>query len=64
VDDIEVYRVANTLMKSYGDEAGLVAIRRVGALSEQGDVEGAAVWLRVVDAIRELRSTTPEGRTH
>jgi hypothetical protein len=61
---LDTYRTANVLLKQYGDEALSIATKRANALADQDDIEGAAVWLGVIRAIKELKSTTPEGPTH
>ena len=50
------------LLKQYGDEALYIAMKRANALAN--DIEGAAMWLGVMRAIRALTSTTPDGPTH
>ncbi len=60
--DLDIYRSANELIKQYGDaadiEAAMHADERLGA----GDMEGEAVWIRIVKAIEELLSEErPEG---
>jgi len=51
----DVCRVENALFRPYGDESGSIAIRRVDALSEHGNAQGAAVWLYIVDLKDQLR---------
>jgi hypothetical protein len=61
---LDIYRTASLLLKQYGDEALSIATKRANALADQDDIEGAAVWLSVIRAIKELKSITPEGPTH
>jgi hypothetical protein len=60
---LDIYRTANVLLKQYGDEAFLIAMKRANVLADQDDIEGAAAWLGVMRAIRALTSA-PDGLTH
>ena len=58
----DTYRTANVLIKQHGDEAAIHAAMRVDELMEAGDMEGRAIWLRIVKVIEELLSEErPEG---
>jgi hypothetical protein len=35
--------------------------KRVDELAEEGDLDGAAVWRRIMQAVAELANTTPSG---
>jgi len=52
------------MLKHYGNEADLESAIRAEELSETGDHNGAAVWLRVIDAIAQLLNMTPPGPVH
>ena len=54
--DLDIYRSANELIKQFGDAADIEAAMRADELMDAGDVEGKAVWLRIVKAIEELLS--------
>ncbi len=54
--DLDIYRSANELIKQYGDAADIEAAMRADERLAAGDVEGEAVWLRIVKAIAELLS--------
>ena len=54
--DLDIYRSANELIKQFGDAADIEAAMRADELMEAGDMEGRAVWLRIVKAIEELLS--------
>ncbi len=56
VDDLDIYRSANELIKQHGDEALVHAAMRADQLAADGDMEGRSVWLRIVKAIAELLS--------
>ena len=62
VDDLDIYRTANELIKQHGDEAPIHAAMRADELLEAGDLDGQAVWKRILAAVDELQSRErPEG---
>jgi hypothetical protein len=63
VSNIDIWRAATLLIKQHGQDAEIVAARRVDELAEQEDDEGRAVWLRIRRAIVELQSA-PTGPGH
>jgi hypothetical protein len=56
ISDLEIYSVAHLLIKRHGDEAPVEAAMHADELMEAGDMEGEAVWLRIIKAIEELLS--------
>ena len=54
--DIDLYRSAHELIEQHGEDAPILAAMRADELMEAGDMEGRAVWLRIVKAIEELLS--------
>ena len=62
ISDIDIYRPANELIKQYGEAADIEAAMRADERLAAGDMEGEAVWLRIVKAVEELLSDErPEG---
>ena len=62
--DLDIYRSANELIKQFGDAADIEAAMRADELMDAGDMEGEAVWLRIVKAIEELGAREkPRGAT-
>ncbi len=60
--DLDIYRSAHELIKQYGNAADIEAAMRADECLAAGDMEGEAVWLRIVKAIAELLSKErPEG---
>ena len=57
--DLDIYRSANLLVKQHGDDAPIEAAMRADAMLEAGDLDGYAVWKRILRAIDELGNTTP-----
>ncbi len=54
--DIDIYRSANELIEQHGKDAPIHAAMRADELMETGDMEGRAVWIRIVKAVEELLS--------
>ena len=52
--DLDIYRSANELIKQHGEDAPILAAMRADELMETGDMDGRAVWLRIVKAVEEL----------
>ena len=64
ISEIDIWRVANRMLKRYGDEAAVESAIRAQELALNGDSAGAAVWLRVTCAVRQLVNVTPPGPLH
>ncbi len=54
--NLDIYRAAHLLIERHGDDAPIEAAMRADELMETGDMEGRAVWLRIVKAVEELLS--------
>ncbi len=54
--DIDIYRSAHELIEQHGEAADIEAAMRADERLAAGDMEGEAVWLRIVKAIEELLS--------
>ncbi len=61
ISDLDIYRSAKLLIKQHGEDAAIHVAIQADACSEKGDLEGKAVWLRVIKAIKELQRTRPGG---
>ncbi len=60
--DLDIYRSANELIKQHGDAADIEAAMRADELAADGDMDGRAVWLRIVKTIEKLLAKErPEG---
>ncbi len=55
--DLDIYRSANVLIREHGDGAALEAAQRADAMLEKGDMDGGAVWKRIVAAVEEIERT-------
>ena len=54
ITDLDIYRSANVLIHEHGEDAALEAAQRADAMLERGDMEGCAVWKRIVRAVEEI----------
>ncbi len=54
--DLDIYRSTHELIKQYGDAADIEAAMRADECLATGDMDGEAVWLRIVKAVEELLS--------
>ena len=61
--DLVIYRSANLLVKQHGEDAPIHAAMRADAMLEKGDLDGYAVWKRVLRAVEELLSRDRPERT-
>ena len=64
MDERDVWRAAKVLIDKHGADAATHAAMKADDFLECGDVDGAAVWRRIVRAIGELSSSQPaDGQT-
>ncbi len=61
--DIDIWRSANVLVKQHGEDAPIQAAMRADAMLAKGDMDGYAVWKRIIRALEELQSTAPAAGT-
>jgi len=59
IDDLDILRAANLLLKRHGDDAELAAAQRADEMLNRGDIEGYAVWQRILSAVADLTRTKP-----
>jgi hypothetical protein len=64
IPEIEIWRVANLMVTRYGEAATAECVNRANELAADGDLAGVAVWLRIIDAARQLAIMTPTGTVH
>ena len=58
IPNLDIWRSASVLVKRHGPDAPIHAAMRADAMLEKGDLDGLAVWKRVLRAIEEMASTT------
>ena len=59
VSEIDIWRSANELIKQYGADASIHAAMKTDELLAKGDLDGAAVWRRIVRAVEDLQADKP-----
>jgi hypothetical protein len=57
IPEINIWRIANLMLKCYGDEADIESAIRAEELAEAGDRAGEAVGRRIIDEIGQLENT-------
>jgi hypothetical protein len=50
--EIDIYRLARALIKQHGKDAPVHAAMRADELAAKGNIEGRAVWIRIVRAVK------------
>ena len=58
-DDLDIYRSAKLLIDQRGEDAPIFAAQQADRCLEAGDLDGKAVWMRVIRAIKELLNQQP-----
>jgi hypothetical protein len=58
-----VYMAANLLIQQHGQDASIFAAMNVDSLADRGDKAGRDLWMRVLDAIKELQADAPRPGT-
>ncbi len=59
IPDLDIYRSANLLVKQHGEDAPIEAAMQADAMLEVGDLDGYAVWKRILRAVGELQGMAP-----
>ncbi len=59
IPDLDIYRSAHLLAKQHGAEATIHAAMNADAMLDRGDLDGQAVWLRIIRAIGEPLADKP-----
>ena len=53
-EEKDIWQAAKLLVDRYGDEAPVQAAMRADALLAEGDIDGQAIWKRILSAVEEL----------
>jgi len=61
IPEIDIWGAATLMLKRYGANAEIESAMRVDELAAEGDLDGAAVWHRIMHAVAELVNMTPSG---
>ncbi len=59
INDREIWQCANEIVKQYGKDAPIEAAMRADRMLEKGDLDGQAVWKRILKAVEELSRELP-----
>ena len=59
LDEIDIYRSAKLLIDQHGEDAPIFAAQQADRCLEAGDLDGKAVWMGVIRAIKELLDQQP-----
>ncbi len=59
VSDLDIFRSAQVLIREHGDDAGIEAAQRADDMLDRSDMDGLAVWKRILAAIEEIRRREP-----
>jgi hypothetical protein len=54
-NDPEIFQAAKLLIDQHGEDAAMRAAQRADELLDGGDMDGAVVWRRILEAIEELQ---------
>ena len=63
IPDIDIWRSSQVLVKQHGADAPIYAAMRADAMLDKGDLDGYAVWKRILRAVGELRRVEPDPGT-
>jgi len=58
---VDIYRSAKLLIDQHGEDAPIFAAMQADKCLEGGDLDGKAVWMRVIGAIEEPTNTDAPG---
>ncbi len=58
--DLDIFRSAQALIKQHGQDAPIQAAMRADAMLDKGDLNGYAVWERILRTVEELQGTEPK----
>ena len=62
IHDLDIYRSAQVLVKRHGPDAPIHAAMRADAMLDKDDLDGYAVWKRLLRAVGALLSKDrPDG---
>ena len=59
IPDLDIWRSAKLLIDQYGNIAATEAAMRADEFLDQGNMDGKRVWMRIMQAVEELRRDRP-----
>jgi len=60
----DIWATANLMLKRFGDDALIECAMRVDALNAEGDIQGAAIWRRILASTKVLSGRAASGTLH
>ncbi len=60
IPDLDIYRSAQVLVKHHDQDAPTHAAMRADGMLDTGDLDGYAVWRRILGAVEELQGAAPK----
>ena len=64
VSDRDIFATAKLVIKRHGGSAAYYAATKGDEFLDKGDLDGAAVWRRILKAVEELQAMAPKGPVH
>ncbi len=64
ISDREIWQAAGAMVKRYGKDAATEAEFRAHEMLVEGDAESYAIWRRIMEAVKGLLVTEPEGKVN
>ncbi len=60
IPNLDIWRSARVIIRKCGEDAPIHTAMRADAMLEAGDLDGYAVWKRILRAVEELQGTEPK----
>jgi hypothetical protein len=60
ISDPDIWRAAQLMIKRHGEDAAIATAQRADELFNENDLDGAAVWRRILHAVEELQRVKPK----
>ncbi len=60
ISDLDIYRSAKVIINQYGKDAQIHSTMRASAMLDKGDLDGYAMWKRILRAVEELQREAPK----
>ena len=64
IPDLDIYRATQVLVKYHAQDAPIEAAMYADAMLERANLDGYAVWKRILRAVEELQRVEPAARVH
>ena len=62
ISDLDIFRSAQVLIREHGEGTAIEDSQHADAMLEKGDLEGQAVWKRIIEAVEEIQRMEPARR--